>query len=112
MAVTSFSVSPYPLCIMQTACFTATGTFSSAIFAPAKINITGTFLDHPVYSDIHVGCAVGSGLPCPISITTTSLAFCVQMKPNIPSNIVIDLSVQVFNGDGGAILCQKGEHQL
>ncbi|KAF9959431.1 hypothetical protein BGZ70_008854 [Mortierella alpina] len=108
MTVTSFSVSPYPLCIGQNVCATVGGTLSAQIIAPAKLAVTGKYLGRVVYSDNQDLCAVlaTSGVPCPVPVTVTSVTACVLVKPSAPANIPVQLTIIATNGNNHILFCQ------
>ncbi|KAF9391060.1 hypothetical protein CPB97_007679, partial [Podila verticillata] len=108
MTVTSFSVTPYPLCINKNMCITATGTLNTPVIAPTKLAILGKYLGRIVYTDNQDFCAIlsSAGTPCPVPINLTSLTLCVLVKPSFPSDIPIQMTFQTVNGNGHILFCQ------
>ncbi|KAF9104955.1 hypothetical protein BGX29_000929, partial [Mortierella sp. GBA35] len=53
ITITSFTLTPYPLCINQQVCATGTGTLSTPVVQGAKLAITGRYLGRIVYTDNH-----------------------------------------------------------
>ncbi|KAF8933399.1 hypothetical protein BGZ47_010882 [Haplosporangium gracile] len=108
MAVTGFTVSPYPLCINKQVCATVTGTSTTPIDGDATLAVTGRYLGRLVYTDNQDLCTVlgASGHPCPVPITTNQVTACILVKPNAPPNIGVALTITATNGDGGVIFCQ------
>ncbi|KAF9417579.1 hypothetical protein BGZ94_009931, partial [Podila epigama] len=51
LTISSFSVSPYPLCINQMVCASGTGVLLNPVIAPAKLSISGKYLGRVVYTD-------------------------------------------------------------
>ncbi|KAF9407024.1 hypothetical protein BGZ76_006191, partial [Entomortierella beljakovae] len=88
-AVSSVSVSPYPLCKSKNVCISLTGQLSVPITTGATLDIVGTFLGSPYYTDTNLDlCALSSaqGHPCPVPVTVTDLTLCVPLKPSVPVN--------------------------
>ncbi|KAF9026685.1 hypothetical protein BGZ52_006209 [Haplosporangium bisporale] len=108
MTVTSFSVTPYPLCVNQNMCITATGTLHAPVTAPTKLAILGKCHGRIGYTDNQDFCAIlsSAGTPCPVPITLSSLTLCVLVKPSIPSDIMIQMTFQAVNGNGRILFCQ------
>ncbi|KAF9975555.1 hypothetical protein BGZ73_000767 [Actinomortierella ambigua] len=108
ISITSFTLSPYPLCIGQNVCATGTGTLSTPVIEGAKLNIIGKYLNRIVYTDSHNLCTLmaAQGIPCPIPTSLTSITSCVLVKPNAPANIPVVLTVTAYNGDGNMLFCQ------
>ncbi|KAG0029327.1 hypothetical protein BGZ81_003908 [Podila clonocystis] len=108
LTITSFTLSPYPLCIGQNVCASGTGVLSTPVIAPAKLAISGKYLGRVVYTDNHDLCAItaAAGQPCPIPITVTSITACVLVKPSAPANINVQLTVQANNGNNHILFCQ------
>ncbi|KAF9085851.1 hypothetical protein BGX23_009333 [Mortierella sp. AD031] len=113
IAITNFSIAPYPLCINQNVCATGTGTLSTPVVQGAKLAITGRYLGRIVYTDNHDLCTLmaAQGFPCPIPTTMTAITACVLVKPNAPPNIGVALQVLATNGDGGILFCQSATVQ-
>ncbi|KAF9546567.1 hypothetical protein EC957_009645 [Mortierella hygrophila] len=108
IAITSFDLSPYPLCINEMVCATGTGTLSTPVIEGATLAITGRYLGRLVYTDNHDLCELlaSQGFACPMPTTMTSITACVLVKPNAPPNIGVALQVLAVNGDGGVLFCQ------
>ncbi|KAG0361810.1 hypothetical protein BC939DRAFT_499901 [Gamsiella multidivaricata] len=108
MTVTSFSLSPDPVCVGQNYCINVTGTLSAPVVTGAKLVVTGRWSGHIVYTDNQDFCTVlaASGRPCPVPITTTSLSLCVLMKPTYPANVPLALTILATNGNGNVLFCQ------
>ncbi|KAG0242928.1 hypothetical protein BG011_003227 [Mortierella polycephala] len=108
MNVTSFSVSPYPLCVGQNACFTATGTLLHPIIRSASLSIVGKYLGRVVYTDNHDLCDLLAtwGQICPIATSVTSITACVIVKSTAPVGIPIALTIKATNGNGNLLFCQ------
>ncbi|KAG9321460.1 hypothetical protein KVV02_003587 [Mortierella alpina] len=108
MALTAFSVTPYPLCIGQNVCATVSGTLSTPIVAPAKLSVTGKYLGRIVYTDNQDLCAVlaASGIPCPVPVSVTTVTACVLVKPSAPANIPVQLTILATNGNNHVLFCQ------
>lgn len=85
--VSTFSLSPYPLCINQNVCASATGQLSVVITQGATLSIIGRFLGRIVYTDIQDLCALlaAAGYPCPVAMTRTTITVCILVKPNAPA---------------------------
>ncbi|KAK3805428.1 MAG: hypothetical protein JOS17DRAFT_823147 [Linnemannia elongata] len=110
IAITQFTIAPYPLCIGKNVCAEGTGTLSTPVIAGATLSITGRYLGRLVYTDNHDLCDLMAKQdppqPCPIPTTVKSIKSCVLVKPNAPPNIAVDLQVSAINGDGGTLFCQ------
>ncbi|KAF9182454.1 hypothetical protein BGZ51_004720 [Haplosporangium sp. Z 767] len=108
IAITTFSLSPYPLCVGQNVCATGTGTLANPVIAGATLAITGKYLGRVVYTDNHDLCTLmaAQGHPCPIPTTLTSITACVLVKPNAPTGIPVALTVLATNGSGNVLFCQ------
>ncbi|KAG9068569.1 hypothetical protein KI688_010844 [Linnemannia hyalina] len=108
IAITSFNLVPYPLCINEMVCATGTGTLSTPVIEGATLAITGRYLGRLVYTDNHDLCELlaSQGFQCPMPTTMTSITACVLVKPNAPPNIGVALQVVAVNGDGGVLFCQ------
>ncbi|KAF8942837.1 hypothetical protein BGZ47_006078 [Haplosporangium gracile] len=108
IAINTFSLSPYPLCINKNVCATGTGTLNTPVIQGSTLSITGRYLGRLVYTDNHDLCTLmaSQGFPCPLPTTMTSITACVLVKPNAPPNIGVALQVQAINGDGGTLFCQ------
>ncbi|KAG0099775.1 hypothetical protein BGZ93_005994 [Podila epicladia] len=108
LTISSFTLSPYPMCIGQNVCASGTGVLSVPVIAPAKLAISGKYLGRVVYTDNHDLCAItgAAGQPCPIPITVTSITACVLVKPSAPANINVQLTVQATNGNNHILFCQ------
>ncbi|KAG0376443.1 hypothetical protein BGX24_007750 [Mortierella sp. AD032] len=102
IAITAFTLTPYPLCINQMVCASGTGTLSTPVIQGAKLAITGRYLGRLVYTDNHDLCTLMAAQTpsfiCPLPVTMTSITACVLVKPNAPANAT--------NGDGGLLFCQ------
>ncbi|KAF9405251.1 hypothetical protein BGZ76_006621, partial [Entomortierella beljakovae] len=88
-AVSSASVSPYPVCRNKKACITLTGLLNVPVTAGATLDIVGTFLGSPIYIDTGLDlCTLlaAQGHPCPVPITLTALTICTLVKPGAPIN--------------------------
>ncbi|KAF9149734.1 hypothetical protein BG015_008449 [Linnemannia schmuckeri] len=111
ISITSFTLSPYPLCINQNVCATGTGTLSTPVIEGSTLSITGRYLGRLVYTDNHDLCALlaSQGFQCPMPTTMTSITACVLVKPNAPPNIGVALRVVAVNGDGGTLFCQAAD---
>ncbi|KAG0252734.1 hypothetical protein BG011_006833 [Mortierella polycephala] len=109
MTVTSFSVSPYPLCVGQDVCATVVGTLGTPIDGAAALSIVGKYLGRVVYTDNHGLCDVlaGTDHPCPVDTSVTSVVACVLVKPNAPVGIPVSLTIQATNGSGNTLFCQS-----
>ncbi|KAG0327320.1 hypothetical protein BG004_002791 [Podila humilis] len=108
LAITTFSVSPYPLCVNQNVCASGTGVLATDVIAPAKLSISGKYLGRVVYTDNQDLCAItaAAGLPCPISQNETSITACVLVKPTAPTGINVQLTVTAINGNNNVLFCQ------
>ncbi|KAF9155867.1 hypothetical protein BG015_008229 [Linnemannia schmuckeri] len=108
IAIQTFSIAPYPLCINQNVCATGTGILNTPVIAGSTLSITGRYLGRLVYTDNHDLCTLmaSQGFPCPLPTTMTSITACVLVKPNAPPNIGVALQVVAVNGDGGTLFCQ------
>ncbi|KAG0086678.1 hypothetical protein BGZ93_005995 [Podila epicladia] len=108
LTISSFSVTPYPLCIGQNVCASGNGVLSVPVIAPAKLSISGKYLGRVVYTDNQDLCAItaAAGQPCPIPITVTSITACVLVKTSAPANINVQLTVQATNGNNHILFCQ------
>ncbi|KAK3844166.1 MAG: hypothetical protein J3R72DRAFT_473422 [Linnemannia gamsii] len=110
IAITAFTLTPYPLCINQMVCASGTGTLSTPVIQGAKLAITGRYLGRLVYTDNHDLCTLMAAQTpsfiCPLPVTMTSITACVLVKPNAPANVGVALTVQATNGDGGLLFCQ------
>ncbi|KAF9301935.1 hypothetical protein BGZ74_006061, partial [Mortierella antarctica] len=104
MTLTSFSVSPYPLCIGLDLCATAMGVLSTPIFAPSILAITGKCLGRTIYTDTQDFCTV-VGVSCPVPVTTTSITFCVLVKPSTPATFPFQ-STYLVTSTNSVVLCQ------
>ncbi|KAF9301985.1 hypothetical protein BGZ74_006006, partial [Mortierella antarctica] len=51
LTISSFSVTPYPLCIGQNVCASGNGVLKVPVTAPAKLQISGSYLGRVVYTD-------------------------------------------------------------
>ncbi|KAG0084339.1 hypothetical protein BGZ93_007768 [Podila epicladia] len=111
LAITEFTVTPYPLCIGKDVCASGTGVLSVPVTAPAKLAISGKYLGRTVYTDNQDLCAISAkyGQPCPIPITVTSITACVLVKTSAPANINVQLTVQATNGNNHILFCQEAE---
>ncbi|KAG0368585.1 hypothetical protein BC939DRAFT_469902 [Gamsiella multidivaricata] len=109
IAITTFSIAPYPLCINQNVCATGTGTLSTPVVAGAKLAITGRYGGRVVYTDNQDLCALmaAQGHPCPIPTTLTSITACVLVKSTAPANVPVALTVLATNGNGNVLFCQS-----
>ncbi|KAG0250543.1 hypothetical protein DFQ27_009368 [Actinomortierella ambigua] len=110
MAVTSFSVAPYPLCVGKPVCATIGGTLSSPISGTtAGLSIIGKYLNRVVYTDSKNLCEILANTehPCPVDTTVTSVVACIDVKPTAPVGIPVQLEVKATNGNGNVIFCQK-----
>ncbi|KAG0239084.1 hypothetical protein BGW41_007927 [Actinomortierella wolfii] len=110
MTVTSFSVTPYPLCVGKPVCATIGGTLSAPIDGPdATLSVIGKFLGRVVYTDNQNLCDILSTTdhPCPVTTDVTSVEACIGVKPNAPAGINVLLEVKATNGNGNLIFCQK-----
>ncbi|KAI1297119.1 hypothetical protein EDD11_007229 [Mortierella claussenii] len=112
LAITSFNLAPYPLCINQNVCATGTGQLSVPVTAGAKLNIVGKYLNRVVYTDAHDLCTLLSaqGHPCPVPITLTSITACVLVKPTAPAGVPVALTVSATNGNGHVLFCQAANN--
>ncbi|KAF9101540.1 hypothetical protein BGX27_011436 [Mortierella sp. AM989] len=108
--ITSFKLSPYPLCVGKHVCVTATGLLSVPIIAPAALSIVGKYFGQTVLTDNHDLCVLlaAQGHPCPVPVTLTSISVCVLVKSSTPTDIPIILTVSATNGNGNTLLCQRG----
>ncbi|KAG0365869.1 hypothetical protein BC939DRAFT_490711 [Gamsiella multidivaricata] len=108
LTITTFSVTPYPLCIGQNVCASGTGTLSTPVVAGAKLAITGRYGGRVVYTDNQDLCSLtgGQGHPCPIPITVTSITVCLLVKTTAPANVPVALTVLATNGNGNVLFCQ------
>ncbi|KAG0032077.1 hypothetical protein BGZ82_006688 [Podila clonocystis] len=102
MTVTSFSISPYALCVGFDVCATAVGI----IVAPATLTITGKYLGRTIYMDIQDFCS-DVGVSCPVPVTATSITFCVLVKPSTPANFPFQWTYLV-TGANGVVWRQTG----
>ncbi|KAG0283300.1 hypothetical protein BGZ96_012334 [Linnemannia gamsii] len=111
IAITSFTLDPYPLCINKMVCASGTGTLSTPVVDGATLSITGRYLGRLVYTDNHDLCSLlaSQGFACPMPTTMTSITACVLVKPNAPPNIGVALRVVAVNGDGGTLFCQAAD---
>ncbi|KAG0035535.1 hypothetical protein BGZ81_006912, partial [Podila clonocystis] len=103
MTVTSFSVSPYALCIGFDVCATAVGILSAPIVAPATLAIA-KYLGRTICTDIQEFCSV-VGVSCPVPVTATSITFWVLVKPSTSANFPFQRTYLVY-GANGVVLCQ------
>ncbi|KAI8604340.1 hypothetical protein EDD21DRAFT_441263 [Dissophora ornata] len=106
LTVTSFTMTPYPLCINQNVCITITGTLSEPITSGAALSMQGKYLSRVVYADRQDLCTVlaASGYSCPIPATTTSITFCLLVTSTIP-NVPVILKIQATNGNDYPLFC-------
>ncbi|KAF8928701.1 hypothetical protein EDD21DRAFT_407065 [Dissophora ornata] len=108
LTISSFSVSPYPLCISQNVCASGTGLLNAPVTSGATLAIQGKYLGRVVYTDNQDLCALtaSQGVPCPIAVTVTSITACVLVKSTAPANVPVSLTVLATNGDGNVLFCQ------
>ncbi|KAG0363983.1 hypothetical protein BG005_000015 [Podila minutissima] len=109
LTISSFTVTPYPLCIGQNVCASGNGVLKVPVTAPAKLQISGSYLGRVVYTDNQDLCAISAayGQPCPIPVTVTSITACVLVKTSAPANIDVKLTVKAFNGNNHILFCQE-----
>ncbi|KAF9991939.1 hypothetical protein BGZ80_008306 [Entomortierella chlamydospora] len=105
LAVSSMTLSPYPLCIGENVCATITGTLSAPVTSPATLTIIGTYFGTTVYTQSVDLCTVVS---CPVAQSTTTLEVCVPVLSNAPAGIPVVLTISATNGNGDTLLCQTG----
>ncbi|KAF9318549.1 hypothetical protein BGZ91_005142 [Linnemannia elongata] len=109
LALTSFTLSPSPMCIGKEFCYTATGNLSTSIIDDATLSITGRWYGRLVYTDNANLCdalAAGGHKGCPISAGLVTLKICRKLKLNLPPNIGMVFQANAVNGDGISIFCQ------
>ncbi|KAF9338472.1 hypothetical protein BGZ91_008747 [Linnemannia elongata] len=61
IAITSFTLSPYPLCINQMVCATGTGTLSTPVIQGSTLSITGRYLGRLIGVALRVVAVNGDG---------------------------------------------------
>ncbi|KAF9344979.1 hypothetical protein BGX34_005163, partial [Mortierella sp. NVP85] len=93
LAITSFTLSPYPLCIGQPVTASGTGVLSAPVTSGAKLSIIGRYLGRVVYTDNQDLCTLTAtaGLPCPIATTTSSITVAVLVKSSAPADVPVAL---------------------
>ncbi|KAF9922062.1 hypothetical protein FBU30_007836 [Linnemannia zychae] len=109
MTLSSYSITPYPLCIGKDLCNTATGVLSEPITNGARLSIVGRYLNTIVYSDEKDLCALmaAAGMPCPIPATLASLPTCYLIKSSMPANVPVAMTWKAVNGDFKVIYCES-----
>ncbi|KAK5808526.1 hypothetical protein F5H01DRAFT_352259 [Linnemannia elongata] len=109
LALTSFTLSPSPLCPGKEFCYTATGNLSTTLFGDAALSTTARFLGRLAYTDNANLCdalVAGGHKGCPIPAGPVTLKICRTLHPNFLPNIQMKFQVSAVNGDGGTIFCQ------
>ncbi|KAK3808281.1 MAG: hypothetical protein J3Q66DRAFT_444260 [Benniella sp.] len=108
LTITSFTLSPYPLCIGQPVTASGTGVLSAPVTAGAKLAIIGRYLGRVVYTDNQDLCTLtaAAGLPCPIATTATAITASVLVKTSAPADVPVALQVSATNGNGNLLFCQ------
>ncbi|KAG0076673.1 hypothetical protein BGZ90_008357 [Linnemannia elongata] len=89
LALTSFTLSPSPLCRGKEFCYTAPGNLSASIIDGATMSTTARFLGRLVYTDNANLCdtLVASGHKgCPIPAGSVTLRICRTLHPNFAPN--------------------------
>lgn len=111
MRVDDFTLAPYPLCIGQSVCATATGTLSTDVTSVAWITLAGKYLGRQVYCDSQNVCILlyEQGRWCPIPTTMTSVTICLMIKGSILANVDIELTINVTNGNNHILFCRSGK---
>ncbi|KAF9156659.1 hypothetical protein BG015_002863 [Linnemannia schmuckeri] len=108
MTVTSFSISPYPMCVGKTLCLTASGTLNTNISSGGTLTGLGKYLGRVIYSATFDFCVLSSsnGQECEVMTpnTTTQLTICFALKPDFPIPVIIRF--EATNGNGHVIFCQ------
>ncbi|OAQ27819.1 hypothetical protein K457DRAFT_20824 [Linnemannia elongata AG-77] len=87
LALTSFTVSPSPMCIGEESCYTASGTLNTGIIDGARLSVTGRWLGRLVYTNSANLCdviAAGDHKGCPIPAGPVTLKICRKMMPGHP----------------------------
>ncbi|KAG0293709.1 hypothetical protein BGZ96_002429 [Linnemannia gamsii] len=109
IAIDSFKIEPYPLCINKNVCAIGTGVLSTPVIEGSTLSISGRYLGRLVYQDNHDLCTLmgSQGFPCPLPTTMTSIKACVLVKSSAPPNIAVALEVKAINGDSGTLFCQS-----
>ncbi|KAF9946918.1 hypothetical protein BGZ70_002967 [Mortierella alpina] len=108
IVLSTFSISPDPICIGKEICATVTGVLSLPVIAGAKFSVVGRWLGRIVYQDHHDLCTLmaAQGHPCPVLTTVTSITVCVPVKAHMPNNIPFQLTVKALNGNNHLLYCQ------
>ncbi|KAK5808531.1 hypothetical protein F5H01DRAFT_352274 [Linnemannia elongata] len=110
LALTTFTLSPSPMCVGKQACYTATGTLNTGIVDGATLRISGRYLGRLFYNDNANLCdalIAGGHKNCTIPAGPVTLRICRNVRPNLVPNIRILFQVEAVNGDGGNLFCQK-----
>ncbi|KAG0001673.1 hypothetical protein BGZ80_008492 [Entomortierella chlamydospora] len=109
LTISSFSISPYPLCVGKQVCATGTGKLSAPVTAPATLNVIGQYFGMNVYTDTQDLCALlaAQGHPCPVPVTLTAITSCINVKADAPTGIPVTLTVSATNGNGNSLFCQS-----
>jgi hypothetical protein len=90
LLVSSFTLTPYPLCIGYNHTITVTGFRTMPIIDYAKLKINGRYLGRIVYVDnTHDLCSLlaAHGSPCPVPTTQYTLSMSVLVKSTFPKNV-------------------------
>ncbi|KAG0265568.1 hypothetical protein BGZ95_003284 [Linnemannia exigua] len=111
LSITSFSLSPSPMCLGQDYCITATGALSEPIVKGAKLGVWGKYLNRIVYTDKVDLCDVlaANGQNCPIAASSdvTSLKICLKLKPQFWEGVTTQFDFIATNADEKTIFCQR-----
>ncbi|KAK3837656.1 MAG: hypothetical protein JOS17DRAFT_813462 [Linnemannia elongata] len=110
LTLTSFTVSPSPLCLKQQFCYTATGTLNAPLLKGSTISIYGRYLNRLVYTDYLIDlCAAltaGGHTDCNVPAGPVSLKLCRPVRNSFWANVPTQFQTLLTNGDGSIILCQ------